>query len=206
MYEQELKFTAPDAQTLASVLDSDVVQQYSLGAASDPQRYLANYYDTRDRDLERDRCSLRARQEGKKFRAAFKLPGKIVDGLSQRQEYECEISGWFKKPGVLPDGELKFLVLNHIEEGEKLFTMVSVDMQRRKLELEIDGTKIELVTDDGVVNANDRQVRLFEVELELLNGDINDIKDLGNILEQKYELTRSLFTKHQIGLNLWKNP
>jgi inorganic triphosphatase YgiF len=206
MYEQELKLTAPDAQTLSSVLNSDVVQQYSLGVASDSQRYLANYYDTRDRVLEKDRCSLRARLEGKKYRAAFKLPGKIVDGLSQRQEYECEISGWFNKPGMLPDGELKSLVLNHVEEGEKLFTMVSVDMQRRILELELNGTKIELVTDDGVVNANDRQVRLFEIELELLDGDINDIKYLGDILEQKFELSRSLSTKHQIGLELWKNP
>ncbi len=200
-----MKFTAPDAQTLSSVLNSDVVQQYSLGPVSDSQRYLANYYDTQDRDLEKDRCSLRARLEGKKYRAAFKLPGKIVDGLSQRQEYECDISGWFKKPGMLPDGELKSLVLNHVEEGEKLFTMVSVDMQRRILELEIDGTKIELVTDDGVVSANERQVRLFEIELELINGDINDIKELGDILEQKYELKRSLITKHQIGLDLWKN-
>jgi len=206
MYEQELKFTASDAQTLQSALDSDVIQQCSVGPAGDPQRYLAKYYDTRNRDLETDRCSLRARLEGKTYRAAFKLPGKIVDGLSQRQEYEVEISGWFKKAGALPDGELKFLVLNHIEENEKLATIVDVDMQRRKIDLEINGTRIEMVTDDGIVSANDRQVVLFEIELELKHGNINDIMELGKTLEQKFELKRSLYTKHQIGLDLWKNP
>lgn len=205
MYEQELKLTAADSEVLTAVLNSDTVQRYSLTPTPQPQRFLANYYDTKNRTLEKDQCSLRARREGVKFRAAFKLPGRITDGMSQRQEYECDIDGWLKNVDNLPDGDLKSLVLNHIEENEKLLTMVTVDMQRQIVNLDVDGTKIELVTDQGVIKGNGREVEICEVELEFKSGEINIVKEIGDNLKAKYELNPSLSTKHNIGLELWKS-
>ncbi|WP_424946104.1 CYTH domain-containing protein [Candidatus Spongiihabitans sp.] len=202
MYEQELKLTAANAEVLIAALNSDTIQRYSLAPAPQPQRFLAKYYDTKNRTLENDQCSLRARREGRKFRAAFKLPGHITDGMSQRQEYECDIDGWLKNAGKLPDGDLKSLVLNHIEETEKLFAMVTVDMQRQIVNLEVNGTKIEMVADQGTITGNGREVEICEIELELKSGEINIVKEIGDELKAKYELNPSRLTKHQIGLEL----
>ncbi len=203
MLEQELKLTAIDQVTLQSIVDSPHITKYLCKAPTAPRRFLARYHDTKARHFQALECSLRSRMEGDIFRAAFKEKGEIRDGLSIRKEYECDIDGWLSEIDGLPGGELKNCVTAIAGNSGSLETLVIVDMQRTIYDLEIDGTRIECVSDVGVIQGNGKKRALYELELELKFGSIEKIRDLGVVLNEKYNVLPSQLTKHQLGLALW---
>jgi len=201
--EQELKLTAIDRATLQSIVESSDITKYLCKAPTAPRRFLARYHDTEGRHFQALECSLRSRMEGDIFRAAFKDKGEIRDGLSIRMEFECDIDGWLSDISDLPVGELKSSVTAIAGNSGSLETLVIVDMQRTIYDLEIDGTRIECVSDVGVIQGNGKKLALYELELELKFGSIEKISDLGAILTEKYNVFPSQLTKHQLGLALW---
>ena len=204
MYEQELKLTAKNGETLADVLTSSMIVQYAKQPPSSPLRFFAKYYDTDLNDLQRYQCSLRARLEGDKFRAALKLKGDIVEGMSSREEYECDIDGWLNKVGDLPDGEFKDRVNFWLTNDCLLEERVVVDMQRRIVNLDYQGTEIEVVADQGVIFGGNEQQQLYEIELELKSGQLEHITEIGKQFMEQFDLLPSTVTKHGIGLDLCK--
>ena len=207
MFEQELKLTAPDEETLRAVLSSSVVSDACIDASNsgwplEPQQFLARYYDTQDLELARNMISLRARREGSQFRAALKMKGVMLDGLSQRQEFECDITDWLSCAADLPECTLKSKALKCIAPDRPLIQRVGVDMQRTIRWLEFQGAKIELVTDHALISGKNGQATLYEVELELKQGEVDAIVNLGNLLTSQFSLTPSTQTKYGIGLSL----
>ena len=203
MYEQEIKLTADDGAVLDQVLQSALVRRLDTGVGSrDAIRYVGFYYDTESCALADNLCSLRARMEGDRWRAAVKFGGSIENGLSRRHELEADISGQLDNAGQLPPGVLKDKVLEIIPEGAPLFVRVTVDMARSIRNLAFEGSAIELVADKGVIKGKSRQVALYEVELELIRGDVAKVVRLGEMLTRRYALVPSTMTKHRIGLQL----
>lgn len=205
MYEQEVKLTAADPTVLARVLQSDLVRALDAGAGNfDGMRYLGIYYDTEARALEAARCSLRARCEGRRWRAALKERGTIENGLSQRRELETDIDGELTCAGDLPAGAIKDAVLAVLPARAPLHEYLRVDMRRSVRNLTFGGAAIELCADDArIINrASKRQTMLYEIELELKHGAVDDIIELGALLTQQFPLTPSTLTKRRIGLNL----
>lgn len=203
MYEQEIKLTAGAGAVLDQVLQSALVGRLDTGVGSrDAIRYIGLYYDTESRALAGNLCSLRARLEGDRWRAAFKFSGTIEDGLSRRHELEADISGRLDNAGQLPPGALKDKVVEIIPEGAPLIVGVTVDMERSIRNLEFEGTAIELAADKGVIKGKSRQVALYEVELELTRGEVAKVVRLGRMLTRRYALVPSTMTKHRIGLQL----
>ena len=170
--------------------------------SSKPKRFLAHYYDTEDRVLEKQLCSLRARKEGNLWRAAFKLKGKMVNGFSQREEYECDISGWLTCANDLPETELKTRVSDYLNLHSSLYSSVTTDTQRTVINLKMRLCDVEMVLDNAVITGENGQITLHEVELELKSGEVAEMIDLGNWLHEQFSLTPSKVTKHQIGLSL----
>ena len=207
MYEQEIKLTANDETVLDEVLQSKLVRELDTGVGGrDAVHYLGVYYDTESRALADNLCSLRARKEGERWRAALKFGGTIENGLSRRQELEADINTWLDNAGQLPPGALRDkvaeMIPDMIRENAPLFPRVTVDMRRSIRNLEFQGTAIELVTDRGIIRGQSRAVELYEVELELMRGDIAAVVELGEMLTQRHALTPSTMTKHRIGLQL----
>ncbi len=203
MLEQELKFTVADAAVLDEVLGSSLIGSLVEGDTDPPaERFHAVYYDTPDSHLEVLRCSLRARREGMRFRAALKLPGTLVDGLSQREEYEADIDRWPASVADLPGGEFRRRVEELIPADSSLVPRIEVDMLRRVVHLSAGSSQVELVLDEGEIRAGGRQAALCEIELELMRGDVADVLELGAELERAFPLRRSLLSKHAIGISL----
>lgn len=137
------------------------------------------------------------------MRATLKEKGSIVDGLSQHHELETVIDDWLETPGMLPDGPLKNRVLQIVDENDPLETIVSVEMSRTILELDIANTEIECAADSGYIFANRRSVPLFELELELKQGELLPMRQLAEKLRERYSLAWSTQTKFAIGMELW---
>lgn len=203
MLEQEIKLTAPNRAVLQQILQSELVQSLDSGVGNqDAVRYVGVYYDTECGALARQRCTLRARLEGDRWRAAFKFGGGIRNGLSRRHELEADITGWLRHVEQLPAGELKDKVRAVIPSATSLNARVKVNMQRSIRQLNFSGAEIELVADHAIIHANGGQVTLYEVELELKRGDLADLLQLGEMFMQQFPLTRSTMGKHRIGLQL----
>ena len=202
MREQEFKLTASDGEILADIAASRVVRDLVVGPVDDPQRQVGRYYDTHDRDLSVRLCALRSRSQGETYMAAFKGKGEIVDGLSVREELECPVDGWFEHTDDLPAGDLRDRVMGILGRPAQLFCMVETDIHRTTLNLESDGTSIEMVLDAGWIRGGEREQEIFEIELELKSGDIGPVLYVGRRLQKWYDLVPSTRTKHQIGLEL----
>lgn len=207
MYEQEVKLTAADATVLAQVLQSDLVREYECDTGAgriDAARYLGIYYDTDSRAMEAARCSLRARLEGDKWRAALKYRGTIVDGLSRRRELEVDIDGELTCADDLPAGGFKDAVLAMVSPRAPLYEYLRVDMLRSIRNLLFRDSVIELSADNARIihRESKREVALYEIELELKRGDLGAVVELGRRLARQFALTPSTLTKRRIGLNL----
>ncbi len=201
--ERELKLTAPDEQTLDAILAHTTIQSICV---SDPlasaQAFTAIYYDSEDFALARARCGLRARQEGERLRAAIKLPGRIVDGLSERVEYEADLHNWPSKFRDFPEGDLLASLTEHVDLDAIMVERVQVSMARRIRVLEIEATKIELVADHGIITGLKGKQRLDEIELELMEGEVEPMIALGEMIKTGFGLRYSDQTKLGIGLSL----
>ncbi|MGB5708760.1 MAG: CYTH domain-containing protein [Arenicellales bacterium] len=203
MLEQELKLLADNAEVLEAILNSALIRRAGICTGTHgPERFHAIYYDTSNLILEQKKYSLRAREEGERMVAAFKLPGSIVDGLSQRVEYEVELQGWLKTPDDLPESELKQQVLTILDPDAELVHRVEVDMQRTIRMLEAAGSHIELVADRGIIKGSHGEYTLYELELELKQGEVGPVLSLGQQIAEEFGLTPSRMTKHEIGLTL----
>ena len=202
MREQELKLTARNGATLEDIAACDLVQALHTGTANGARRQIGRYYDTESRALEARYCALRSRIQGAGFMAAFKGRGQIVDGLSVREELECQVEGWLDHTDDLPAGALKDRVLDILEQPAPLFCTVETDIHRTTLNLESAGSEIEMVLDAGWIRGGERAHQIFEIELELKSGDIGPVMAIGRKLQERYDLVPSTHTKHQIGLGL----
>jgi len=203
MMERELKLTVSDRATLDAILESDLVKSVCISDLhADAVAFNAVYYDTEDRKLESLRCGLRARQEGEVLRAAMKLPGQIVDGLSERVEFEADLSAWPTSFRDFPEGDLRAALSERIELDAVMVERVRVRMARRIRVLQVEGTKIELVADHGTIAGLKGEHQLDEIELELKQGHVAPMIQLGEALKMRYGLAFSEKTKLGIGLSL----
>lgn len=203
--EQEIKLTAPDSETLERLIDSELVRQAAIdpAAAYPPQRLAATYYDTADWILRDLRWSLRTRLEGERHVTTLKRKGSMENGFSSCEEIEQPTAAGFNSTACVPEGKIAAALHEILPAATPLHERVKVNMQRRMRELKIGATRLELVTDSGVISANGKDHELYEVELELLKGDMDEpaVKDFISQLCRVFMLRPSHASKHQIGLS-----
>lgn len=202
--EQEIKLTAPNGETLERLIDAPLVQQFVRDKEQNfaAQRYAATYYDCPDWTLMDRRWSLRTRFEGARHVGTLKRRSTIKDGFSSCEEYEQAVETGFSQVASIPQGKIADALLEILPASTQLIPRVSVTMQRRMRELGVGNTHLELVTDTGTISANGQQLDLFEVELELLQGDLHEpaVQAFIQTLQRTFALHPSSVSKHQLGL------
>ena len=203
--EQEIKLTAPNADALEHLINSPQVRKRALhpDASFAPQHFRATYYDTPDWILRELRWSLRTRYEGKRHVSTLKRNSRIEGGYSSCEEIEQLTPRAFESVACIPEGKIAEALHEILPPVTPLHPRVEVSMHRRKRELKIGDSLLELVTDAGVISANGKHHDLCEVELELLQGDMHDpaVEEFIRQLSTRYALNPSTASKHQIGLS-----
>ncbi len=202
--EQEIKLTAPDADSLAGVMDDPLITRLLSDRDEElpSQSFRATYYDCPDWRLRERRWSLRTRYEGERHVGTLKRRFHIRSGYSACEEFEQPVNHEFKQVSSIPPGQIADTLLEVMPGTTPLLQRVKVNMTRQKRELVLGQTRLELATDMGYITANDRRIELFEVELELLQGDLHDpaVKTLADSLCRNHSLRASRLSKHQLGL------
>jgi inorganic triphosphatase YgiF len=192
MPEVEIKFDCtPDA--------IDALLLRVLHAPPRDRALLSVYYDTPDEALAAGGASLRLRSEAS-GRTVQTL--KSGQGLA-RDEVEAEVA-----PGHLDLSwpELARLGLARLGLAaigpDRLAPRFSVHVRRRSGVIEAGASRIEAAFDEGEIRAGDRRAVVCEVELELLEGEREDLLTLARHLAAELPLTLSLRTKSARGADL----
>lgn len=200
--ELKLRFDQQDGQKI--FLGSSWVHHLVMPDSRVETMMLSRYYDTADRVLTGMNTSLRMRLEGENKVVTIKLGSKSSNGLHQRLEWSVDLAdedwigepdegmdiSWFQKYAVSdgdPDARLREILAKI--EGRPLVEICQAKFQRIAFDVGYGDTLMELALDRGEISAGELTDTINELELELKEGDVRDLMDLGQELMARFKLT-----------------
>lgn len=185
--EVELKLAVPDAALLEKIYEDPAFSECKCAEFS----MRTTYFDTPNRRLYSRRWMLRQRLENGRTVTCFKMPL----GEHTRGEWEIEAEPLTAALALLAqqDGipaELKEL------PARELSPVCGAEFRRRTREIRFpDGSRAELACDLGTLTGGKRTLPLCEAELELKEGEPEQMQALAAYLCRKYGLREEPLSK-----------
>jgi triphosphatase len=151
------------------------------GEHHEPVQLQNIYYETPDNWLRSHDMGLRIRGANGRYEMTMKIAGRVVGGLHQRPEYNIDLEkaelDLARFPSeVWPNGELPEGLSSAVQP------LFSTDFSRERWRVKEGQSSIEIALDQGEVKAESGQEPLCELELELLEGNPEDILKLAHKL------------------------
>ena len=137
------------------------------------------YYDTPERTLFQRGMSLRVRRNGKHFIQTLKLLPDIGRPLARRQ-WETPVDGMTPDLARLPTAEIGDPVTSLATDA--LVPAFATKIRRHARRLDLPDASVEIMFDEGTIEAGTRQEALSEIEIELKSGNAGVLFDLGTQL------------------------
>lgn len=197
--EVELKlYCSPDA--IARVGTHPLI---TAGVETGSAKRLENtYYDTPDLALHQERIALRLRSTPTEQLQTVKCAAKSVAGLSSRPEWETPYTGAFDFSAVDARKVRAFLK----ERQSSLVPVFTTSFERRTWRIDISKKiAILVMVDTGQVSSGDRSLPISEVELELAQGNPEDLLDFATALATHLPLVPHDVSKAERGYQLFLN-
>ena len=162
----------------------------------------ARYYDTRELDLLARNYVVRIRKENGANVATLKKRHKELDsGVMVREEWNHEVPS---------NSRMKLSYFTEVEEelegivGHKeLVEIVETDFIRRILNVEFQGSQLEMAVDHGKIISKGQEVPIMEVEIELKEGEAEAITGFMEEYLQEYQLPVEMESKFRRGVDLF---
>ena len=163
------------------------------------------YLDTADYTLLKSDAALRIRQRGESYVGAYKSCVKQLDAIFERKELEWTLSNeetrlWTeeKKP-TIPSIVIEKLHL----QGHELRKVLVVETQRYTATIiGNDGFKAELSLDEVIFRGHKGQNNYREIEVELLSGQFEQLKQFTSSLQNQLKLQPAIDSKYKKGMIL----
>ncbi|MGW1445242.1 CYTH domain-containing protein [Serratia rhizosphaerae] len=195
--EIELKFIAtPQAVAALPAQMAAWPHQHSA-----PQRLTNIYFETADNFLRRHDMGLRIRGFDDRYEMTLKTAGSVVGGLHQRPEYNVAIA--------TPELALSQLPADIWPQGcdvealqQQLQPLFRTDFVREKWVVTYNQSQIEVGLDQGEVRAGELTEAICEIELELQQGNTQDVLLLAAELAQQGGLRQGSLSKAARGYYL----
>lgn len=202
--EVELKLwvTAPMSESLLqSISDSWPILATTVKSQS-PVTLLNAYFETPAQWFRRHDAGLRTRCKNGQYQQTIKLAGQQLGAAHVRPEYN--------QPCASVEPMLADFPAHIWPEGtdivalqQQLQELFRTDFVRHCWLLTLqDGTRVEAVLDHGQVVANGQSQPLLEIELELIEGDAQQLFDLARQLLQRLPLCIGFQSKAERGYRL----
>jgi len=162
-HEVELKFDVEPGGAVA------IRRAEPLAAAvAEAEIHDTLYFDTEDFGLRRAGFSLRVRRSGKRFVQTVKSRKPGSAGLFVRREWESEVPRFALDRGALNATPLRRWLAS--DEASELLPLIRTKFRRTRWLIEQEGSRIEVVLDEGQLASGKHKAALDELELELLAG------------------------------------
>jgi len=196
--EVEIKLRVPDGRVAARMAEDERVRGYLMTDFRDADMD-AVYYDTVDGALEQRQWAYRIRREGALSVACCKAAESKDGAVFSRREWQV--------PGEPPETALLRLVETGAPEAllsfGELLPQCAIVFTRRFAPLRLsDDTHAEMAIDSGCLTAGDKQEDFWELELELLSGNLAEMREFAEYLEKKYTLAAEHLSKYARALRL----
>ena len=159
--EIELKLLAPQG-VLEKLSEMPVIAQHARNRGV-VRRLETVYYDTLERALFQRGMSLRVRRSGKHFIQTLKLVPDIGRPLARRQ-WETPVDSIIPDLARLPATEIGDPVTTLACDA--LVPVFATKVRRHARQLDLPDASVEIVFDEGTIEAGTRQEVLSEIELE----------------------------------------
>ena len=178
MSEIELKFGVPEEAVVA-------IERALRRRGGRARAIESHYWDSADRRLAKAGMSLRLRKSGGRWEQTVKAAG---PSPAERLEETVPRPGRWGADGPPPDLALhagtpaKAVLVAALAPRRGIVTplvpvYVSV-IKRLALEIDSNGTRIEVALDRGTIRAGDRSQPVCEVEVELKDGDVAELVEV----------------------------
>ena len=161
------------------------------------------YLDTSDYTLLTSDAALRIRQRGENYVGAYKSCVKQLDTIFERKEFEWTLSSeetrlWTeeKKPTIPP------IVIEKLHlQGQILRKVLVVETQRYTATIMgNDEFKAELSLDEVIFRGHKGQKTYREIEVELLSGQFEQLKQFTSSLQSQLKLQPAVDSKYKMGM------
>lgn len=180
----------------------EVIQPVYRCLVAHTQRMEAYYYDTADDRLRQAGLAMRIRREGETWMATVKDNGSSAGGLHERNEWNVVVGGNRPDLSVFANTDIGSR-LQKVSGGLELRALFITQFERQSMLLvSASGAKIELALDCGQIIAGSQTEPIWEIELELKEGEPEELLQLGVYLAQKYPLRLESKSKFYRGLLL----
>lgn len=173
----------------------------TTGVETGPAKRLENtYYDTPELALHQERIALRIRNTPTEQLQTVKCAAKSFAGLSARPEWETPYAGSFEFSAVDAGQVRSFLE----ERQSRLVPVFTTSFERRTWRIDVSKKiAIWVMVDSGFVSSGDRRAPISEVELELEQGDPEDLLDFAIALATHLPLVPHDVSKAERGYQLF---
>lgn len=189
--EVELKLELPP-EAVDFFLGSAILPQHSERA-----QMRSVYFDTPDRQLQAEGLSLRIRRSGKERIQTVKAQDGAGSGLFARAEWEMKVSR--DAPVLDARTPVAALLGEAVAAIEPAF---EVDVERRTWTVDEKGARVEMVLDQGRVQAGERQAPICEIELERKSGELAALFGLARRIDTELPVRLGVLAKSERGYQL----
>lgn len=199
--EIELKYKIP-ADVIAEDIWKDKIFSDMEEAGSREEICLdAKYFDTDDCDLAENEIAYRIRREGERIVAALKWKGHSDGALHVREEINVPVMSDEADISVFNESEIG-RELTNIIGGKQVKCFLETKFHRRRFRIDTGTGIFELSVDTGRIVTDYGEEPISEVEIELFSGEKEELLELGERLQNKYQLETEEISKYARGIEI----
>jgi triphosphatase len=191
--ETEIKLRLRNESELLATLESPLINRLTMPDSKREMELVNVYYDTASHDLSVRQMTLRLRQEGDRSIITLKAGDAADSELHQRFEWSAALpedwdgdlkdgldTGWFKREATSngdPDAKLQEAL--KLLKARPLVPICEARFDRIALDIGYGDSLLELALDCGKLIAGELSEPVYEIEVELKEGDVRDLVELG---------------------------
>ena len=202
LMEVELKYAVPDEKTAEWIWSDEELGAMAEEGSWSVDRFRGLYYDTADRILTENDIAFRIRREGEKTVATLKWRGSREGALYKREELNVTVEGGVPEkaePDIFSQSEMGKKVIE-LTQGSILTPLIEVDVLRKQVRVDTGKSLLEISIDLGKIHTRNGDADISEIEIELFQGDEEDLMQMGSWLAEKYGLVVEEKSKFARGL------
>ena len=190
--EIELKYRIPNEKIAEEIWQDKLFTSMEEKDSREEVCLDAKYFDTFNCTLAKEQIAYRIRKEGARWVAALKCNGQSEGALHTRNEINVPVVDGDPDPSAFRESEM----------GEKLIKLIGDEDIQCVLETKFNRRRVRI--DTGMIITRYGEEPIFEVEIELFSGETEELLELGEKIQKKYDLETEDLSKYARGINLIK--
>lgn len=203
--EIEMKYSIADKEVADALWNDDYIEKICDSSSRETVYMKSAYFDTDENVLLKHDVAFRVRMEGNKTIASLKWNGSSDDGMHRHEEVNVPVDdpACFLEPSpdIFKESEQGADMMDLIEDS-RLHSILEMGFMRKRVRVDYGESIMELAIDTGEILTNDGELPICELEIELFSGDEEDVRKLGDVLREKYDLSPLNISKYARGLSL----